>query len=102
LRILFDQGVPVPLRDHLPSHEVKTAHELGWSTLSNGELLGRAQTQFDALITTDRNIKYQQNLSSVKLAVVVLPTTNWPRLQTMLDEVVAALDHLAEGEFREL
>jgi hypothetical protein len=54
MRILFDQGTPVPLRDHLIGHTVETAFELGWSTLENGELLAAAEHSFDLLITTDQ------------------------------------------------
>jgi len=102
VRILFDHGVPAPLREHLPGHQVQTAYELGWSTLRNGELLARAEIQFDALITTDRNLKNQQNLSGVKIAILVLPTTSWPRLQRMLADIAAALDSLKQAEYREL
>jgi hypothetical protein len=102
LRVLFDQGVPLPLREHLRNHEVRTAYELGWSLLRNGELLIKADEQFDVLITTDRNLRSQQNLSRIKMAIFVLPTTSWPRLQRMLGEVVAAVDSLKEGEYREL
>jgi len=102
LRILFDQGVPLPLREHLGNHEVRTTYELGWSMLSNGELLRRAEAQFDVLITTDRNIKNQQNLSKVTIAILALPTTSWPRLQGLLDELVAAVDGLGDGQYREL
>jgi hypothetical protein len=70
VRILFDHGVPVPLRHHLPDHEIRTAYELEWSTLRNGELLARAEAQFDALITTDRHLKNQQNLSTLRIAIL--------------------------------
>ena len=102
MRILFDQGVPVPLRKHLANHEVKTAYELGWSRLANGELLRRAESQFDALVTTDRNLKSQQDLSRFEIAVLLLPTTNWPRLQGIVDLIVEAIASLKPGEYREL
>ncbi len=102
MRILFDHGVPAPLREHLRPHEIRTAYELGWSTLRNGELLTRADQQFDALITTDRNLKSQQNLAAFKIAVLVLPTTSWPRLQRMLGEIAAAVDSLGQVKYREL
>ena len=102
MRILFDQGVPAPLRDHLRGHQVQTAFELGWSTLRNGELLIRAEAQFDVLVTTDRNLRSQQNLSALKIAVLVLPTTSWPRLQRMLAEIQAAVASLKQAEYREL
>jgi hypothetical protein len=64
LKILFDQGTPVPLRHHVPGHEVPTAYELAWSALKNGDLLRLAEAQgFDVLVTTDKSMKYQQNLT---------------------------------------
>jgi sorbitol-specific phosphotransferase system component IIA len=73
VRILFDQGTPAPIRNYLAGHEVSTATEMGWSTLSNGELLDAAEKEFDVLITTDQALKSQQDLSHYKLAIVVLP-----------------------------
>ncbi len=102
MRILFDQGVPAPLREHLRGHEVRTAFELGWAALRNGELLGRADRQFDALITTDRSLRNQQNLPALKIAILVLPTTSWPRLQRMLGEIAAAVDALGQVKYQEL
>jgi hypothetical protein len=63
MRILFDQGTPAPLRRALKNHSVSTAHEMGWAELSNGALLRSAESEFDVLITTDRNIRYQQSLA---------------------------------------
>ena len=77
MRLLFDQGTPAPLRNHLPGHIVETAYEKGWSNLKNGELLARAESEgFDALITTDQNLRHQQNLTGRKISVVVLLTTS--------------------------
>lgn len=102
MRVLFDQGVPAPLTEHLRGHDVKTAFELGWSTLSNGELLSRAESKFDALITTDRNLPKQQNLAGRRIAVLILPTTSWPRLQAMASRIVEELNSLQPGHYREL
>jgi hypothetical protein len=64
MRVLFDQGTPVPLRQALLDHQVATAYELGWATLKNGELLRVAEAQgFEVLVTTDSNLRYQQNLA---------------------------------------
>ena len=62
MKILFDQGTPAPLKPFLTSHKVQTVFELGWSNLTNGELLTRAEQSFDVLITTDQQLRYQQNL----------------------------------------
>ena len=101
--VLFDQGTPVPLRQLLIQHEVVTAHERGWSQLKNGELLDSAEKEgFAVLVTTDANLKFQQNLTSRKLAIVVLTTTSWPRIQRVADAVVAAVDGAAPGTYFEV
>ena len=102
MRILFDQGTPAPLRDHLPGHSVETAYEMGWSALRNGELLAKAEAEFDVLITTDRNLRHQQNLAERRIAILVLPTTSWPRLQSISREIAAAVDSLKPGQYLEV
>jgi hypothetical protein len=102
MRVLFDQGTPAPLRRALAPHEVSTAFELGWSNLENGDLLRAAEGRFEVLVTTDQNLRYQQNLTGRQLAILVLPTTNWLEIQRHQDEVAAAVDSLPPGEYREL
>lgn len=63
MKIVFDQGTPAPLRHQLLGHDVSTAGEMGWSALSNGDLLSAAGEAFDLLVTTDQNLRYQQNLA---------------------------------------
>lgn len=81
MKILFDHGTPAPLRRQLAGHEISTAYEMGWAKLSNGDLLAAAEKSFDAFITTDQNLRYQQNLTGRRLAILVLPTTSWPEIQ---------------------
>jgi hypothetical protein len=102
MRILFDQGTPVPLRQHFPEHQVQTAFELGWSRLTNGDLLAAAEGKFDVLVTTDQNLRYQQSLAGRKLAILVLPTTSWPRLHKRIGEIIEALVSLKAGGYVEL
>jgi len=102
MNILFDQGTPVPLRHFLQSHTVATTFELGWSSLSNGELLMRAEPLFDLLITTDQQLRYQQNLRGRKLAVLVLMTTSWPRLRKRVQEICETVASMKEGDYREI
>jgi predicted nuclease of predicted toxin-antitoxin system len=102
MRILFDQGTPVPLRRHLSDHTVSTAFEMGWSDLANGDLLAKAESQFDLLITTDQNLRYQQNLKGRKLSILVLPTTNWPEIQKHTSDVVSAVTGINSGGYVEL
>jgi len=103
VRVLFDQGTPVPLRRHLAHHEVTTVYELGWSTLQNGALISEAEAAgFEVLVTTDRSWKHQQNLRDRRLAVVVLLTTSWPKIQTKVATVVAAIDGALGGSYSEV
>jgi hypothetical protein len=90
------------LRHGLAGHEVTTAHEKGWSTLRNGELLAAAEGHFDVLITTDQNLRYQQNLTGRQLAILILPTTSWPRLKNATALILAALHQMQPGSYREL
>ena len=102
MKILFDQGTPVPLRRHLPEHLVSTTYELGWSQLINGELLAKAEEQFDALVTTDKNLRYQQNLTGRRIAIIVLPFASWPKLQNRVSDIVAAIADLQPSDYIEL
>ncbi|HVG10802.1 MAG TPA: hypothetical protein VNM67_24075 [Thermoanaerobaculia bacterium] len=103
MKVLFDQGTPVPLRRHLRSHQVTTVYELDWSTLQNGALISQAEAAgFDVLVTTDRNWKYQQNLSERRLAVVVLLSTSWPRIQAKVSAVAIAVDEATIGSYTEV
>ena len=103
MRVLFDQGTPAPLRKHLLDHTVFTAYELGWGQLENGALLQAAEDDnFYVLITTDQNLKYQQNIANRKIAIVVLSTTSWPRIQKSTTAVIAALQTIKTNAFVEI
>src|SRR2546425_11919728 len=102
MQVLLDQGTPVPLRPHLPDHSVSTAFEFRWSALSNGDLLAAAEGKFDLLITTDQNLRNQQNLSGRALAILVLPTTSWPELQKHVHLVASSVSSTKPGGYTEL
>jgi hypothetical protein len=102
MKILFDQGTPSPLRHALTGHVVSTAYGIGWAQLSNGALLRAAEAQFDLSITTDRSLRHQQNIAEFRLAILVLPTTNWPNIRLHLTQIVAAIDVLGSGDVVEL
>ena len=103
MRVLFDQGTPEPLRHSLTQHEVATAFERGWSKLKNGELLDAAEKEaFAVLVTTDSNLKYQQNLRSRRIAVVVLTTPSWPRIQRAIPSIIRAIELAAVGSYAEV
>lgn len=91
--MLFDQGTPVPLRESFIGHEVSTAYERGWATLKNGDLLDVVERAgFDVLVTTDKNLKHQQDLRGRSIAIVVLTTTSWPRIRRQVSAVARAVE----------
>ena len=101
--MIFDQGTPVPLRESLRHHEVVTAYERGWSTLDNGALLDAPERDsFEVPVTTDSKLKHQQNLASRRIAIVVLLSTSWPRIQPVVEAVVRAVDAASEGSYPEV
>lgn len=80
-------------------HEVRLSKEMEWSELENGALIAAAEPRFDAFVTTDKNLRYQQNLTGRHLAILVLPTTRWPRIRRHVGVVVEAVDRLKPGDF---
>ncbi len=100
MRVLFDQGTPVGIRGALEEHFVRTAHEEGWSTLQNGELLESAEDAgFDVLVTTDTSLPHQQKLTGRKLAVVILSKNRWKLIKARLAEIAAAVTSAQRGTF---
>jgi hypothetical protein len=103
MQVLFDQGTPVPLRRSLAPHAVTTVFEKGWSTMPNGELLRAAEREgFEVLVSTDQNLKYQQNLRERRLAILVLMTTSWPRIERKVNDVIVAINSIKPGEYIEV
>lgn len=103
MKILFDQGTPVPLRRSLPDHEIATAFERGWQGLQNGELLSVAEAEgFAAIVTTDQNLRYQQNLPTRLLAIVVLMTTDWRLIRQHTAYVAESIAQLVTSAYIEL
>ena len=103
MKRLFDQGTPVPLKQFLAGHVVYTAYELGWSALKNGDLLSAAESNgFELLVTTDTSLRYQQNLTNRKIAIVVLSTTSWPRIKAAAPSILRLINSIKAGEFLEL
>jgi hypothetical protein len=103
VRVLFDQGTPVPLRWFLTNHIVTTVFELGWSTLQNGELLRQAELAgYEVFVTTDQNLRYQQNIADRNLAIAVLMAASWPRVERHAQQVVAQINALSSGAYVEI
>jgi predicted nuclease of predicted toxin-antitoxin system len=95
MRILLDECLDWRLARELPSHEVKTVGQMRWNGLQNGDLLTRAEKQFDAFITVDRNLSYQQNTSRYDLVMLVLraKSNRLRELRPLLPALRAALEN---------
>jgi hypothetical protein len=102
VRVLFDTCVPRPLRENLPGHDVKTAQEMGWDRLRNGDLIQVAEEAFDALITSDQKLKYQQNLAGRKLGIIVLPTNHLRFVLQLAPNIALALSEMSPGVLVEI
>ncbi len=99
MRILLDEGVPIQLRRGLSSHVVKTVQESGWSSMMNGQLLARAEGEFDLFITADQNLKYQQNLRDRKLAILELSSNRRRIIEKNFEIILEAVSHIEQGSF---
>ncbi len=101
-RILFDNNVPVGVRGFLTNHEVRTVVEMNWPPqLENGELLKAAKAAgFDVLVTSDQNIRYQQNLLGSRLALVALGSNIWPVVRNHAAAIAIAVNKATLGSYQ--
>jgi hypothetical protein len=87
MKILFDNGTPKPIARALIGHEISYARRIGWHELENGALIRQAEEAgYEVLLSTDKNIRYQQNLSGRKIALVVLGNQQWPVVRLHVDK----------------
>ena len=100
MRLLLDECVPKRLKRELPGHDVRTVQDMGWAGIKNGALLELADGQFDALLTVDQGLEYQQNLSGLTISVVVMlaASNDIDDLRPLLSGVEQALAELRAGE----
>jgi hypothetical protein len=96
VRLLLDESLPRPLADLLTGHDARTVTQMGWTSLSNGALLRQAAATFDALLTADHNIEFQQNPKTLPMAVVVLvaDSNRLDSLEPLVPEILQALETL--------
>src|SRR6266446_2527175 len=99
MRVFLDECVDWRLSRDLVGHEVKTARQMGWTSIGNGELLTLAAQEFDVFVTVDRNLSFQQNLAPLTIAVIVLraPTNRLPDLRSLVPGLVAAIASAKPG-----
>lgn len=102
MRILFDECVPWPLHRQLTGHECRTAQQLGWKSIKNGVLLNLAEPDFNLFLTSDQNLRYQQNLARRRIAILELSTNKLRRLIAAAVLNQCTIDSMQPGEFRRL
>ena len=100
MKILLDECVPWPMHKVFTGHECTTATQLGWAGIKNGDLLQRAEGQFDVFITADQNIPYQQNLEGRRIPILELSTNNLRRILAAATLLRSAIETIVPGEFR--
>jgi hypothetical protein len=101
--ILFDHVTPRGVARSLVGHAVTKAKDRGWDKLTNGDLLDEAErVGLDVLLTADKNMRYQRNLTGRRIALVVLSTPQWPLVKLHLDKIAAAVDAASPGSFAEV
>jgi hypothetical protein len=101
--VLFDNSTPRGIARSLEIHTVKETRDQGWDTLRNGDLLNAAEAAgFDVLLTTDKNIRYQQNLANRRIAIVVLGKGRWRLIKPLLAQIVAAVNVATPGSYTEV
>ncbi len=103
MKVLFDNGVPKRIADCPIGHEVIRARQIGWHELKNGELIERAeQAGYNLLLSTDKNMRYQQNLGGRAISIVILGNQQWPDVRLYLDRIAAAVNAATPGSYTEV
>lgn len=99
MKVLLDECVPWPMHQFLVGHECETAQQCGWSGITNGDLLRKAEGLFDVFITSDQNIRYQQNLTQRAIAIPELSTNDLRRIRAAAECIQATLPGLQTGHY---
>ncbi|SRR6266496_390896 len=104
MRILLDESLPKELQSEIPGHDIRTVAEMGWSSLKNGDLLVRSASGFDVFLTADQNLRYQQNLSTLPVAVIVLAakSNRIVDLRPLIPELLEAIAVIVPRTIRQI
>jgi hypothetical protein len=102
MKILLDECTPRLVKRRLLGHSVHTVQEMGWAGLKNGNLLAAADGHFDVFVTTDKNLRFQQNLKKYSFAVLLLPSNQVPIVVGLISDIEAALTTIGSGDFVEI
>jgi hypothetical protein len=99
VRVILDENVPIQAARFLTGHEVTAVQREGWAGIENGDLLNLVDGHFDVMVLADKNLRYQQNLASRRIALVELPSNRWPVLQRMAAQIADAVKNARPGTY---
>ena len=102
MKILLDEGVPKIIQKRLSKLSISNVEDMGWRGIKNGALLDLMTGQFQILVTTDKNLSFQQNLEKRQISVVILPTNDVPSVIELLPQIEQAIAAISPGEFKQL
>lgn len=102
MKIIIDECVPHIVKKRLPHRSIKTVQEMGWAGVKNGELLTLVEKEFDVFITSDKNLRYQQNLQKRTIAILLLPNNQVPIIEKLLPHIDKALEKIKPKDFLEI
>ena len=102
MKILLDEGVPKTIQKRLSKLSISNVEDMGWRGIKNGALLDLMTGQFQILVTTDKNLSFQQNLEKRQISVVILPTNDVPSVIELLPQIEQAIAAISPGEFKQL
>jgi hypothetical protein len=102
MRIILDECVPRIVKRGLLDRDITTVQEMGWAGIKNGELLKLVAADFEVFITSDKNLRHQQNLTSIEISVILLPTNQVPAVKALLPQIDVALDQMGKHDLVEI
>ena len=102
MKIIVDECVPSIVKRGLPSLSIVSVQDRGWAGIKNGQLLRLIDIEFDVFITSDKNLRYQQNLANFGVAIILLPSNQVPVIENLLSEIENAISRIGKNDFVEL
>ena len=101
MKLLLDEGVPDIIKQRLSSFSIFSVKEMAWRGITNGKLLDlMSQHEFQIIITTDKNLPHQQNLTKRQISAIILPANEIPTVVELLPEIAGAIDTILPGDFK--
>lgn len=94
--------MPRPLRNYLPGHSVSTVQQQGWAGISNGDLIEKIDGVFDVFVTSDKNLRYQQNLKSRKIAIIELPFNAFDLVLPLAPKILDVINASQPNEYLQI